>query len=205
MVESHRRYSPEISFAGQLPTTLYEDENTNIDAWREMKIWLDKQQKGKVIYVAFGSETKQRQNELIELALGLGRFRRTNKGERNCVHELGSTSHNSKHDRLPKLPPNLSQLLKFVKLPLPHVEKLPENNAPYEQVKYLKIAHDGLEEPMAKFFEDSAPDFILFDFASYWIPSLASKFNIPTAYFSIFIAAVLSYFVPDCAMTMKFG
>ncbi|KAF3678742.1 putative UDP-glycosyltransferase 91A1-like [Capsicum annuum] len=99
-----------------------------------------------------------------------------------------------KHDRLPKLAPNLSQFLKFVKLPLP---KLPENaeatiNVPYEQVKYLKIAHDGLEEPMAKFLEDSAPDFILFDFASYWIPSLASKFNIPTAYFSIFIAAVLS-------------
>ncbi|KAF3678740.1 hypothetical protein P3S67_026860 [Capsicum chacoense] len=93
-------------------------------------------------------------------------------------------------DRLPKLPSNLSQFLKFVKLPLPHVEKLPENaeatiDVPYEQVKYLKLAQDRLEEPMAKFLEDSAPDFIFFDFTSYWIPSLASKFNIPTAYFSI--------------------
>ncbi|KAF3621142.1 UDP-glycosyltransferase 91A1 [Capsicum annuum] len=104
-------------------------------------------------------------------------------------------------DRLPKLPSNLSQFLKFVKLPMPHVEKLPENaeatiDVPYEQVKYLKLAYDGLEEPMAKFLEDSTPDFIFFDFASYWIPSIASKFSIPTAYFSIFIAAALGFTGP---------
>ncbi|CAN4114820.1 unnamed protein product [Withania somnifera] len=104
-------------------------------------------------------------------------------------------------DRLPKLPPNLAALLKFVKLPMPYVEKLPENaeatiDVPYEKVKYLKLALDGLEEPMTKFLEDSSPDFILFDFASYWIPSIASKFNIPTAYFSIFIAAVLGFTGP---------
>ncbi|NP_001311592.1 UDP-glycosyltransferase 91A1-like [Capsicum annuum] len=104
-------------------------------------------------------------------------------------------------DRLPKLPPNLSQFLKFVKLPMPHVEKLPENaeatiDVPFEQVKYLKLAQDGLEESMAKFLEDSAPDFIFFDFTSYWVPSVASKFNIPTAYFSIFIAAFLGFAGP---------
>lgn len=56
---------------GQLPTTSYEDDNTDIDAWREIKLWLDKQEKGKVIYVAFGSEAKLSQNELTELSLGL--------------------------------------------------------------------------------------------------------------------------------------
>ncbi|KAH0745246.1 hypothetical protein KY285_006903 [Solanum tuberosum] len=85
---------------------------------------------------------------------------------------------------------------------MPHVEKLPENveatiDLPYEQVKYLKLAHDALEESMAKFLEDSDIDFILFDFASYWIPSIASKFNIPTGYFSIFIAAVLGFVGPE--------
>ncbi|CAN4114818.1 unnamed protein product [Withania somnifera] len=104
-------------------------------------------------------------------------------------------------DRLPKLSPNLATFLKFVKLPMPHVEKLPENaeatiDVPYEKVKYLKIAQDGLEEAMTKFVEDSSPDFIFFDFTSYWVPSVASKFNIPTAYFSIFIAAFLGFTGP---------
>ncbi|KAH0714142.1 hypothetical protein KY284_007047 [Solanum tuberosum] len=85
---------------------------------------------------------------------------------------------------------------------MPHVEKLQENaeatiDLPYEQVKYLKLAHDALKESMAKFLEDSDIDFILFDFASYWIPSIASKFNIPTGYFSIFIAAVLGFVGPE--------
>ncbi|KAH0711388.1 hypothetical protein KY289_007347 [Solanum tuberosum] len=75
---------------GQLPTTPYEDDSTKIDAWREIKLWLDKQEKGKVIYVAFGSEAKPSQNELTELSLG--RFRRMNKGKRNSVHELGATT-----------------------------------------------------------------------------------------------------------------
>ncbi|KAK4707728.1 hypothetical protein R3W88_028653 [Solanum pinnatisectum] len=106
-------------------------------------------------------------------------------------------------DHLPKSRPllNLAPFLNFVKIPLPHVEKLPKNaeatiDLPYEQVKYLKLAQDELKEPMAKFLEDSAPDFILFDFTSYWVPSIASKFNIPTGYFSIFIAAYLGFTGP---------
>ncbi|KAM3309314.1 hypothetical protein P3S67_011058 [Capsicum chacoense] len=97
--------------------------------------------------------------------------------------------------------PNLASFLKFVKLFLPQVEKLPENveatiDVPYEQVKYLKIAQDGLKESMAKFLKDVNPYFIFFDFSSFWLPSIASKFNTPTAYFSIFIAAVLGFFGP---------
>ncbi|WMV53255.1 hypothetical protein MTR67_046640 [Solanum verrucosum] len=90
----------------------------------------------------------------------------------------------------------------FLELSKLIAQKLPKNaeatiDLPYEQVKYLKIAQDGLKEPIAKFLEDSAPDFIIFDFASYWIPSIASKFNIPTGYFSIFIAAVLGFTGPE--------
>ncbi|KAJ8551303.1 hypothetical protein K7X08_000673 [Anisodus acutangulus] len=116
-------------------------------------------------------------------------------------HKISFISTPKNIDRLPKLPPNLVPFFNFVKLPMPHVEKLPENaestiDVPYEQVKYLKIAQDGLQEPMAKFLEDSVPDFILFDFTSYWIPSVAKTFNIPTAYFSIFIAAFLGFAGP---------
>ncbi|XP_060183607.1 UDP-glycosyltransferase 91A1-like [Lycium barbarum] len=116
-------------------------------------------------------------------------------------HKISFISTPRNIDRLPKLPPNLVPFLHFIKLPMPHVENLPENaeatiDVPYEQVKYLKIAQDGLELSMSKFLEDSTPDFILFDFTSYWIPSVAKKFNIPTAYFSIFIAAFLGFAGP---------
>ncbi|KAG5574531.1 hypothetical protein H5410_054665 [Solanum commersonii] len=319
---------------GQLPTTKYEDDNTKIDAWREMKLWLDEQEKGKVIYVAFGSEAKPSQNELTELSLGLELsglpffwVLRTKRGESDdeliqlpegfeertkgrgivCTswapqlkilshdsvggflthsgwssvveaiqfekslvlltfladqginarlleekkmaysiprndqdgsftsdsvaeslklyfpwlafdhmipylelskliaqkgHKISFISTPRNIDRLPKLPPNLIPFSNFVKLTIRHVKKLPENaeatiDLPYEQVKYLKLAHDALKESVTKFLEDSDIDFILFDFASYWIPSIASKFNIPTGYFSIFIAAVLGFIGPE--------
>ncbi|XP_019185865.1 PREDICTED: UDP-glycosyltransferase 91A1-like isoform X1 [Ipomoea nil] len=59
---------------GQLPTTAYDagggHEPTG-DSWKDIKAWLDKQETGKVIYVAFGSEAKPSQTELTEIALGL--------------------------------------------------------------------------------------------------------------------------------------
>ncbi|XP_049372222.1 UDP-glycosyltransferase 91A1-like [Solanum verrucosum] len=116
-------------------------------------------------------------------------------------HKISFISTPRNIDRLPNLPPNITPFFNFVKLPMPHVEKLPENaeatiDLPYEQVKYLKLAQDALEESMAKFLEDSDIDFILFDFISYWVPSIASKFNIPSGYFSIFIAAFLGFIGP---------
>ncbi|KAL3355305.1 hypothetical protein AABB24_019398 [Solanum stoloniferum] len=116
-------------------------------------------------------------------------------------HKISFISTPRNIDRLPKLPPTLAPFLNFVKIPLPHVDKLPKNaeatiDLPYEKVKYLKLAQDGLKEPIARFLEESTPDFIIFDFASYWIPSIASKFNIPSGYFSIFIAALLGFAGP---------
>ncbi|XP_019177369.1 PREDICTED: UDP-glycosyltransferase 91A1-like [Ipomoea nil] len=58
---------------GLLPTTAYDDEEDDDKkaAWLEIKEWLDKQEKGSVVYVAFGSETKPNQEEVVEIALGL--------------------------------------------------------------------------------------------------------------------------------------
>ncbi|XP_004253507.4 UDP-glycosyltransferase 91A1 [Solanum lycopersicum] len=116
-------------------------------------------------------------------------------------HKISFISTPRNIDRLPKLSPNLTPFLNFVKLPMPYVENLPENaeattDVTYEQVKYLKLAQDGLEESMAKFLEDSDLDFILFDFTSYWVPSIASKFNIRSGHFSIYIAAFLGFTGP---------
>ncbi|KAE9450068.1 hypothetical protein C3L33_18040, partial [Rhododendron williamsianum] len=97
-------------------------------------------------------------------------------------------------DRLPKLPPNLSPRLSLVKIPLPHVEKLPENaeatvDLPYDKVKYLKMAYDQLELPIAQLLRDASPDWVIYDFASYWLGPIAARLSISSAYFSIFIAA----------------
>lgn len=120
-------------------------------------------------------------------------------------HKISFISTPRNIDRLPKLPPHLTSHLEFIKLPLPHLDELPENaeattDVPYDQVKYLKLAQDGLQEPLAQFLEKSTPDFILFDFTSYWLPPLAKKLGIPTAYFSIFIAAFLGFLGPVDAL-----
>ncbi|KAG4921462.1 hypothetical protein AAZX31_18G136000 [Glycine max] len=55
---------------GQLPSTdPVGGEDT--DTWRWVKDWLDKHARGSVVYVAFGSEAKPRQDEVTEIALGL--------------------------------------------------------------------------------------------------------------------------------------
>uniref|UniRef100_A0A2P2P111 UDP-glucosyltransferase n=1 Tax=Rhizophora mucronata TaxID=61149 RepID=A0A2P2P111_RHIMU len=101
-------------------------------------------------------------------------------------------------DRLPKLPSNLSPLITFVKIPLPHSENLPKDaectsDLPLESVCYLKKAYDLLQEPLTQFLQSSPPDWILFDFAPYWLPAIARKLNIANAFFSIFTAATVNF------------
>lgn len=104
-------------------------------------------------------------------------------------------------DRLPKIPQNLSPLITFKKIPLPHVEKLPENaeatiDLPYDKVKYLKKAYDQLEQPITQLLQDISPDWVIHDFAPYWLGPIAAKLGISSAYFSIFIAASLCFLGP---------
>nr|XP_048334418.1 UDP-glycosyltransferase 91A1-like [Ziziphus jujuba var. spinosa] len=47
------------------------DDETEIENWLKMKSWLDKREKGSVVYVAFGSEAKPGREEVTEIALGL--------------------------------------------------------------------------------------------------------------------------------------
>jgi len=55
---------------GQLPSTVPVGSEES-DTWRWMKGWFDKQARGSVVYVAFGSEAKPSQDELTAIALGL--------------------------------------------------------------------------------------------------------------------------------------
>ncbi|XVF15309.1 hypothetical protein REPUB_Repub09cG0140300 [Reevesia pubescens] len=117
-------------------------------------------------------------------------------------HKISFISTPRNIDRLPKIPPNLASSIQFIKLSLPCVDNLPENaeatiDLPLDKVPYLKIAFDGLQDPLAKFLETSSPDWILFDFAPYWLPPLAHNLRIPTVFFSIFIAVCVANLKPS--------
>ncbi|KAA8546686.1 hypothetical protein F0562_003083 [Nyssa sinensis] len=120
-------------------------------------------------------------------------------------HKISFLSSPANIDRLPKLPPNLTPLINLVKLPLPHIDNLPENaeatiDLPYKTVKYLKLAYDGLQQPITHFLQASRPDWVLFDFAPYWLGPIAAELKISTAFFSIFIATVLVYVGPPAGL-----
>ncbi|XP_058739727.1 putative UDP-rhamnose:rhamnosyltransferase 1 [Vicia villosa] len=109
-----------------------------------------------------------------------------------------STPRNIK--RLPQLPPGLQPFIKFVELPLLHIDQLPENaeatmDIPTHIVPYLKKAFDGLQQPLTEFLETSTPDCIIYDFAPYWLPPILSKLGVLSIYFSIFSAFGFSRFL----------
>ncbi|KAL9303480.1 hypothetical protein ACSQ67_020743 [Phaseolus vulgaris] len=101
---------------------------------------------------------------------------------------------NSNIHRLPKVPENLQPLVDLIELPLPRVDKLPENaeatvDIPHHIIPYLKLAFDGLEQPLTKFLERSKPHWIIYDFAPHWLPPISSKLGISCASFFIFSAS----------------
>ncbi|KAJ6673152.1 GLYCOSYLTRANSFERASE [Salix viminalis] len=121
-------------------------------------------------------------------------------------HKISFISTPRNTDRLPKLHPSISPLITFVKLSLPQVENLPKDaeattDVPYDKVQYLKQAYDSLKEPLSKFLESCDDlDCVLFDFAPYWLPDIATSLGIPNVIFSIFTAAALSCVKPASAV-----
>ncbi|PON84725.1 UDP-glucuronosyl/UDP-glucosyltransferase [Trema orientale] len=117
-------------------------------------------------------------------------------------HQISFISTPKNIHRLPKLPPSLSPLINLVKLPSLNLPNDSESTSdlPREKVPTLKKAHDGLRDPLSDFLQSSKPDWLLFDFAAYWVPDMARDIGLPNVYFSIFTAASLGYIgaeVPD--------
>ncbi|KAJ4980875.1 hypothetical protein NE237_031712 [Protea cynaroides] len=125
-------------------------------------------------------------------------FLELSKGLAQRGHRISFISTPRNIERLPKLPPNLSSLITFVKLTLPPVENLPEkaeatSDVPLKTVQYLKKAFDGLEVPFARFVESSCPNWIIHDFTHHWAPPIATKFGVPSAFFCIFNGAFSAF------------
>ncbi|KAK6150333.1 hypothetical protein DH2020_015265 [Rehmannia glutinosa] len=108
--------------------------------------------------------------------------------------------HPKKHRSPPKLPPHLTSSINLVKIPLPKLAELPENAEATTdihggQMGYLKKAFDGLETELTRFLEESDPDWIIYDFA-HWLPPIAARLGISSAFFSIINAWFLAFCGP---------
>ncbi|KAK9093514.1 hypothetical protein Syun_028425 [Stephania yunnanensis] len=104
-----------------------------------------------------------------------------------------------------RIPESLSPLIHLIRLPLPPLHNLPPSaeatiDLPVEEVHFLKAAFDGLEAPFDDFLLSASPDWIICDFASYWLPPLALKYGIPCAYLSLFSASSMAFFGPAARM-----
>ncbi|PWA90468.1 UDP-Glycosyltransferase superfamily protein [Artemisia annua] len=105
-------------------------------------------------------------------------------------HKVSFLSTTRNIQRLPKLPSHLSPQIKLVELKLPRVQELPENaeatmDVHTDDIQYLKKAFDGLQPEVTQFLEKESPDWIIYDFAPYWLPSIAAGLGVSRAFFSI--------------------
>ncbi|KAI7726038.1 hypothetical protein M8C21_021700, partial [Ambrosia artemisiifolia] len=66
-----------------------------------------------------------------------------------------------------------------------------------DNVPYLKIAFDGIQPAVTRFLEEESPDWIIYDFAPYWLPSIAAGLGISRAFFSIFTAWFIAFTGPS--------
>ncbi|KAL8248894.1 hypothetical protein R6Q59_005762 [Mikania micrantha] len=123
-------------------------------------------------------------------------------------HKISFISTPRNIDRLPKIPKPLTHLITFIKINLPKIQNLPENaestrDLPINKGKYLKIAYDGLREPVSDFIQTASPDWIINDFAAYWLGPIAAEHGVLMAYFSVFPALFLGFI--GSPETMMYG
>ncbi|XP_058081471.1 putative UDP-rhamnose:rhamnosyltransferase 1 [Magnolia sinica] len=103
--------------------------------------------------------------------------------------------------RLPKIPQHLTALINLVELPLPKVDGLPEGAEATVDIlhgsdEYLKKAYDLSYPAFKKFITEESPDWIVHDVFPSWVGNVASEFNIPRVFFSIYSATVIAFFGP---------
>ncbi|KAL4269701.1 hypothetical protein GQ457_HM000800 [Hibiscus cannabinus] len=108
-------------------------------------------------------------------------------------HRISYISTPKNIGRLPKLAPHLFSNITFVELSLPRVHGLPSgaestSEVPIDKVPYLKKAYDQLQVPLTEFLKNSNVNWIIHDFAPYWLPGVTAPLGINSVFFSIFNA-----------------
>lgn len=70
----------------------------------------------------------------------------------------------------------------------------------HNQQQPLKHAFDLLQPVLTSFLQSSKPDWIIYDYASHWLPPVAAQLGISRAFFAVFTAACLSFTGPPSAL-----
>ncbi|KAH0745253.1 hypothetical protein KY285_006910 [Solanum tuberosum] len=114
-------------------------------------------------------------------------------------HKISFISTPRNIDRLPKIPYEFSNSITFVKIPLLNVDGLPKDaeatmDITSEEIIYLKIAMDGMEKEVTDFLEKNSPDWIIQDFAQYWLAPISAKLGISRIFYGIINAWFISFF-----------
>ncbi|THG12761.1 hypothetical protein TEA_018614 [Camellia sinensis var. sinensis] len=120
-------------------------------------------------------------------------------------HQVSFLSTPRNIERLPRIPSNLSPLISLVKLHLPPVDGLPDNaeatiDLPSDKIHFLKKAYDGLKDELTQFLHASSPDWVVYDFAPYWLPPIAVELGIARAFFNAVNAWFLAFLGPSSAL-----
>ncbi|KAL1559501.1 UDP-glycosyltransferase 91C1 [Salvia divinorum] len=122
-------------------------------------------------------------------------------------HEISFISSPRNLQKTVKVPHHLSHLINLISIPLPPVEHLPPDaessmDVPHVKQQLLKVALDLLEPQLRSFLENARPkpDWIVYDYASHWLPQLAEELAIKRAYFSLFTAAFMAFLGPPSAV-----
>ncbi|KAL3536782.1 hypothetical protein ACH5RR_000148 [Cinchona calisaya] len=101
--------------------------------------------------------------------------------------------------KLPELPPDVSNLVDLVALPLPAIDRnlLPEDaeatvDIPFDKIQYLKMAYDLLKNPFKQFIAEQSPSptCIIADSLAHWVAEVGQEMNIPIMCFFAFPAAI---------------
>ncbi|KAF5194319.1 Udp-glycosyltransferase 91a1 [Thalictrum thalictroides] len=100
--------------------------------------------------------------------------------------------------RLPTIPTNLNHLFKFVEFKLPVVDGLPEGaeatvDISMEEIQFLKKAYDMLDTQFKSFLSVESIDWIIQDFASYWVVDIAKEYGIRQIWFSVFCSVLWAF------------
>ncbi|KAK8483903.1 hypothetical protein V6N13_144820 [Hibiscus sabdariffa] len=120
-------------------------------------------------------------------------------------HQISYISTPKNIGRLPKLPSHLSSNITFVEFSLPRVHGLPSgaestSEVPIDKVPYLKKAYDQLQVPLTEFLNNSNVNWIIHDFAPYWLPEISTPLGINLVFFSILTATVFVILGPPSVL-----
>lgn len=89
-------------------------------------------------------------------------------------------------------------LIEIIPLQIPQVEGISANTAGTSEIQpsqlpNLNQACDLMQPQIKLILSDLKPHFVIFDFAQYWLPSIASELGIKTLFFSVFSAISGAY------------